>query len=94
MSDTDQTRARVLVSGKVQGVYFRANTREQATQRGVNGWVRNLRDGRVEAIFEGDEQAVEELVEWCHEGSPAARVEDVEVEYDDPEGVEGFRIRR
>ncbi|MFB6270758.1 MAG: acylphosphatase [Halobacterium sp.] len=94
MSDSDRTRARVLVSGKVQGVYFRANTREQATERGVDGWVRNLRDGRVEAVFEGDEDDVEALVEWCHEGSPAARVEDVDAEYGDPDGVDGFRIRR
>lgn len=94
MSDSDRVRARVLVSGKVQGVYYRANTREQATQRGVDGWVRNLRDGRVEAVFEGDEDDVDALVEWCHEGSPAARVDDVEVEYGDPEGVDGFRVRR
>lgn len=94
MSDTERTRARVLVSGEVQGVYYRANTREQATERGVDGWVRNLRDGRVEAVFEGDEEAVEAMVEWCHEGSPAARVDDVEVEYGDPDGVDGFRVRR
>ena len=94
MSDTHRTRARVFVSGKVQGVYYRASTREQATDRGVDGWVRNLRDGRVEAVFEGDEDAIAELVDWCHEGSSAARVKDVEVEYDDPDGVEEFRIRR
>lgn len=91
---SERTRARVLVSGKVQGVYFRANTREQARERGVDGWVRNLRDGRVEAVFEGPAEAVEAMVEWCHEGSPAARVDDVEAEYDDPEGVDGFEIRR
>ncbi|GAA0267347.1 acylphosphatase [Halobacterium noricense] len=91
---SERTRARVLVSGKVQGVYFRANTREQARERGVDGWVRNLRDGRVEAVFEGPDETVEAMVEWCHEGSPAARVDDVEAEYDDPEGVDGFEIRR
>ncbi|MFB6152940.1 MAG: acylphosphatase, partial [Halodesulfurarchaeum sp.] len=79
---------------KVQGVFFRANTREQAQERGIDGWVRNLADGRVEAVFEGPEADVEEMVEWCHEGSPAARVEDVEVEYEDPTGESGFRIRR
>ena len=91
---SERTRARVLVSGKVQGVYFRANTREQARERGVDGWVRNLRDGRVEAVFEGAGDDVDAMVEWCHEGSPAARVDDVEAEYDDPEGLDGFEIRR
>ncbi len=91
---SERTRARVFVSGKVQGVYYRATTREQATDRGVDGWVRNLRDGRVEAVFEGPEADVEAMVEWCHEGSPAARVDDVEVEYGDPEGFDGFEIRR
>jgi acylphosphatase len=91
---SEWTRARVLVSGKVQGVYFRANTREQARERGVDGWVRNLRDGRVEAVFEGPADDVDAMVEWCHEGSPAARVDDVEAEYDDPEGLGGFEIRR
>lgn len=84
----------MLVSGKVQGVYFRANTREQARERGVDGWVRNLRDGRVEAVFEGPEDAVEAMVEWCHEGSPAARVDGVDAEYGGPEGLDGFEIRR
>ncbi|MGB9965475.1 acylphosphatase [Halobacterium sp. CBA1126] len=91
---SERTRARVLVSGKVQGVYFRANTREQARERGVDGWVRNLRDGRVEAVFEGPEEDVEAMVEWCHEGSPAADVEAVDAEFGDPEGEDGFRIRR
>jgi len=91
---TDQTRAHVFVSGTVQGVYYRATTREQATEHGVDGWVRNLDDGRVEAVFEGPQDAVEAMVEWCHEGSPAARVEDVEVEYGDPDGETGFHVRR
>jgi acylphosphatase len=89
-----RTRAHVFVSGTVQGVYYRANTRDTARQKGVDGWVRNLSDGRVEAVFEGTESAVEEMVEWCHTGSPAAEVEDVEAEYGDPEGEDGFRIRR
>jgi acylphosphatase len=90
----DSTRAHVFVSGKVQGVYYRATTRDTAEEHGVDGWVRNLRDGRVEAVFEGDEESVEAMVEFCHEGSPAARVADVEVEYQDPEGVDGFEVRR
>ena len=89
-----RTRAHVHVTGRVQGVYYRANPRDAAHDRGVDGWVRNLPDGRVEAVFEGPEDAVEAMVEWCHEGSPAARVEDVTAEYGDPEGLSGFEIRR
>ena len=90
----ERTRAHVFVSGRVQGVFFRANTRENARERGVDGWVKNLEDGRVEAVFEGSEDAVEEMVEWCHTGSPAADVEDIEVEYGDPQGEDEFSIRR
>ncbi|PSP67183.1 acylphosphatase [Halobacteriales archaeon QS_1_69_70] len=90
---SDLTRAHVFVTGRVQGVYYRANTREQARQRGVDGWVRNLADGRVEAVFEGDEASVEAMVEWCHTGSPRAEVEGVEVEYEPPEGESGFEVR-
>ena len=88
-----RTRAHVFVSGNVQGVYFRATTRKTAERHDVDGWVRNLDDGRVEAVFEGPEDDVERLVEFCHEGSDAARVDDVDVSYEEPEGVEGFRIR-
>jgi acylphosphatase len=91
---SERVRAHVFVSGKVQGVYYRASTRDAAREAGVDGWVRNLRDGRVEAVFEGDEAAVESVVEWCHDGSPAASVDDVTVEYEAPEGVDGFEIRR
>lgn len=91
MSDS---RAHVYVSGTVQGVYFRASTRDQAREVGVDGWVRNLDDGRVEAVFEGGEEDVETMVEWCHQGSPAASVEDVAVEYEPSAGIEGFEIRR
>ena len=94
MAESPRTRAHVYVSGTVQGVYFRATTRDTAEQRGVEGWVRNLDDGRVEAVFEGPEQDVEKLVEFCHEGSSAARVDDVEVTHEEPEGEDGFRIRR
>ncbi len=87
-------RAHVLVSGRVQGVYFRATTRDTAREAGVDGWVRNLADGRVEAVFEGSEGAVESMIAFCREGSPAARVEDVAVGYEDPEGIEGFEVRR
>ena len=90
---TDRTRAHVYVSGKVQGVYFRATTRNTAREHGVDGWVRNLADGRVEAAFEGPEDDVESLIEFCHEGSKAARVDDVEVSYEEPQGENGFRVR-
>lgn len=90
----ERTRAHVFVSGTVQGVYYRANTRDTAQEKGVDGWVRNLPDGRVEAVFEGSEEAVDEMIEWCHSGSPAADVESVEAEYGESEGEDGFRIRR
>ena len=88
-----RVRAHVYVTGKVQGVYYRANTRDTARERGVDGWVKNLNDGRVEAVFEGAEDDVESLVEWCHDGSPRARVDDVTVEYDEPEGLDGFEVK-
>ncbi|AEH37367.1 acylphosphatase [Halopiger xanaduensis] len=89
----DRTRAHVFVSGNVQGVYYRATTRDTARGEGVDGWVKNLEDGRVEAVFEGPEDAVDAMVEFCREGSPAAEVETVEVEYEDPQGEDGFEIR-
>lgn len=75
-------RAHVFVSGHVQGVFFRDTTRRQALARGVTGWVRNLYDGRVEAVFEGEAQAVQEMVAWCHQGPPHAYVTDVQVAYE------------
>ena len=88
------TRAHVYVTGNVQGVFFRATTREEAGKHGVDGWVKNLADGRVEAVFEGPESDVESMVEFCHEGSPAATVESVDLTYEEPEGITGFEIRR
>jgi acylphosphatase len=93
MSD-DRTRAHVFVSGRVQGVFFRATTRDEARSQDVDGWVRNLEDGRVEAVFEGPADDVEAMIEFCHKGSDAARVDDVDVSREDPDGIEGFRIRR
>lgn len=83
----------MYVSGRVQGVYYRATTRDTAREKGVDGWVRNLADGRVEAVFEGPEDAVREMVEWCEVGSRAADVDDVEVEFEAPEGIDGFEVR-
>jgi acylphosphatase len=87
-------RRRVLVSGRVQGVFFRASTEDEARRRGLAGWVRNLADGRVEAVFEGPEEAVRAIVAWCHEGPPHARVESVEVLDEPPQGLRAFDVRR
>ena len=77
-----KVRAHLLVSGRVQGVYFRQSTLLEAQNLGVNGWVRNLMDGRVEAVFEGEEPAVKTLVNYCRQGPPAARVNNLEVSYE------------
>ena len=90
----DRTRAHVFVSGRVQGVFFRAHTRQTATDLGIDGWVRNLPDGRVEAVFEGQPAAVDTMIDWCAEGSPKAVVNEVEVTYETPEGISGFDIHR
>ena len=79
-------RARVYVHGLVQGVFFRANTRKVAKRLGLRGYVRNLPDGRVEAVFEGDEENVRKAIEWCRKGPPLARVEKVEVVWEEPRG--------
>jgi acylphosphatase len=83
----------VYVTGTVQGVYFRATTRDTASEYDIDGWVRNLDDGRVEAVFEGPESDVEAMVEFCHEGSSAAHVEDVTVTDEEPQGEDDFRVR-
>ena len=79
-------RARVYVYGLVQGVFFRANTRKVAKKLGLRGYVRNLPDGRVEAVFEGEEDKVKKAIEWCHRGPPLARVEKVEIVWEEPKG--------
>ena len=86
-------RARVRVEGRVQGVFFRSDTEERARSLGVAGWVRNARDGSVEAVFEGPRDAVESMVRWCGQGPRGARVDDVRVEWEDPRGETGFGIR-
>ena len=83
----------MFVSGSVQGVFFRYEARERARSRGLSGWVRNIPDGRVEAVFEGPEDAVEALVEWCRHGPRGAEVTDVEAIVEDPEGLQGFDVR-
>ncbi|MFQ6129782.1 MAG: acylphosphatase [Candidatus Hadarchaeaceae archaeon] len=89
-----KTRAHVLISGMVQGVYFRYYTRELAQRLGLRGWVRNTPDGRVEAVFEGEKGAVERMLEFCHRGPSGARVADVEVKWEQPRGeFSGFEVR-
>lgn len=77
----------------VQGVFFRYEARERARTRGLAGWVRNLLDGRVEAVLEGPDEAVESMVDWCRRGPRGAEVTDVEVIAEEPEGLEGFEVR-
>lgn len=80
------SRVHLLVSGTVQGVGFRWATREEATRLGLTGWVRNLEDGRVEAIAEGPREVLEQLVVWAHRGPPSSRVTDVAVTWSEPTG--------
>jgi acylphosphatase len=86
-------RRRVIVHGRVQGVFFRDTTRRMARSRGVGGWVRNTPDGTVEAVFEGEEEAVESMVRWSRDGPRGAVVERLEVADEEPEGLAEFRIR-
>jgi acylphosphatase len=86
-------RYRVLISGRVQGVFFRDSCRRLAEQHGVAGWVRNLPDGRVEAVFEGPADDVQHLVDWARRGPHAAVVADVSVQTEPPEGLGAFQIR-
>jgi acylphosphatase len=92
---TGQTkvRAHVWIAGRVQGVAFRAYTVDEASVRGVTGWVGNIPDGRVEAVFEGERAVVEAMIAWCRKGPPAARVSSVEVTWEEPTGEVGFGIR-
>lgn len=82
-----------MVHGQVQGVFFRDSTREEASRRAVAGWVANRPDGTVEAVFEGEAEAVEALVAFCREGPGRARVERLEEAAEEPEGLDGFRVK-
>lgn len=86
-------RRRVRISGRVQGVFFRDTCRRRAAAAQVSGSVRNLSDGRVEAVFEGDPRGVEELLSWCRRGPRLAEVTSVEVVEEPPEGLRGFAVR-
>src|SRR6266540_5707110 len=87
-------RVHVFVSGRVQGVFFRAECASRARELGLAGFVRNLPDGRVEAVFEGDPADVDALVDWCHTGPRWAQVEDVAVVEEEPKGETQFRVTR
>jgi acylphosphatase len=89
-----KTRVHVFVSGRVQGVFFRQKTKQQAESFGVTGWVRNLPDGRVEAVFEGEEEAVKALVEYCHHGPSYATVTNIDASWEDYRGeFSDFKMR-
>ena len=92
--DVDVVRVRVLVSGAVQGVFYRQTCASRARAAGLAGFVRNRPDGRVEAAFEGPEADVRELVSWCRAGPPDAEVDDVDVVDEAPTGERGFRVLR
>jgi acylphosphatase len=78
----EKVRARVIVEGRVQGVFFRHHTQETAFELGVKGWVKNRRDGRVEAVFEGDQERVEQIIQWCHRGPSEAMVSKVHLTWE------------
>jgi acylphosphatase len=90
---SDAARRRVVVHGRVQGVFFRDTCRRQADARGVAGWITNRPDGAVEAVFEGNPADVAALVEFCRHGPSGAEVRSVEESSEEPEGLSGFRIR-
>lgn len=89
-----KTRVHIFVSGLVQGVFFRHFTKKTADRLNLKGWVRNLDDGRVEILAEGDEEGIKELIRWAKKGSPASRVENIEAEYEDYKGeFNSFEVR-
>ncbi len=86
-------RACLIISGRVQGVFFRAQTQNAVEPLGLHGWVRNKADGTVEALFEGPESAVQQAIQWCRKGPPSARVDDVQVSWERYSGeFDSFRI--
>ena len=88
-----EARARVVIHGRVQGVFFRAETRDRARSLGLDGWVRNTGDGSVEAVFEGDRDRIESMLVWCRRGPALAQVDSVDVDWQTPTGERGFAVR-
>ena len=94
MQGKDLERAHVRISGQVQGVFFRDSTRQKAEELNLAGWVKNLPDGRVEAVFEGPPDGVKEMLRWCEEGPQQATVENIDTDIEDPVGdLSGFEVR-
>ena len=92
---TEKVRLHLFISGRVQNVFFRAETQEKAQELGVRGWVRNLPDGRVEAVFEGEKDKVEKMLDWAKKGPPSARVDGIDVKWEEYKGeFKNFEIRR
>ncbi len=91
---SEKTRCHVLVSGRVQGVFFRHNTLKKAKNLGLKGWVRNTENGKVEAVFEGDKEKIEKMLEWIKVGPPLAKVENLEVKWEEFKGeFKDFKIK-
>lgn len=88
----DVVRAHVFISGHVQGVGYRYSTWDTAALLKLKGWVRNLRDGRVEAVFEGPSDRVHDILQWCRQGPPAAKVTDITIHYESPEHFQRFEV--
>ncbi len=86
--------AHLLISGRVQGVTFRANTKRKAKQLGVKGWVRNTDDGKVEAVIEGEKEQVKKLIDWAEQGPRLANVKDIKVEWQKEKEFDEFSIKR
>ncbi len=86
MTEPDRTRVHIVISGVVQGVFFRHHTRKNALRLGLTGWVKNLPDGRVEAVFEGEASQVTQMIEWCRTGPPAARISDIALIHEEATG--------
>jgi acylphosphatase len=88
-----RARARVVARGRVQGVFFRAEARSRAQSLGLAGWVRNTAEGTVEAVFEGERDRVESMIDWCRRGPALAEVSQVDIEWEEPRSEAGFAVR-
>ncbi len=89
----EKVRAHTVISGRVQGVFFRMETKQAAERFGVSGWVKNRREGTVEAVFEGDRDCVEDVLKWCRQGPPLSRVSDVDLQWETYTGeFSGFNV--